>query len=531
MEASLGIDTPTRKQLDALDLRIDVGFGYFDIWVLRNLSLCRGFYLFPILDAMHDLLHFRMLGKIVAQIALGISLVFFVVFCLDYVDAFDESDRNHNEQCWVSLYDLGEAVDVLFLGNSRTYTGVNAKQLSAATGLTSFVLGNDGILMKDAYWNLREALTVCSPKLILVETGMMNFLETKSDVPAVLFNSIQAYAARQNSALKWRSLFDLFTPEEAIYAVSKTLRNHHVILKDPDRFKANIRRGKSVKDISAEKLYLGSYVRYTESLTDSTFRVFERLGPAVTASNTGVSAENVKYAHKIIELAESHGIKIAFVSLPIFEKNVTASVAQARAENIQDALAAKGPKILNLIDSHVNRNPEFFENTRSTHQHFTLKGSMAITRLIGDWINQTYLSDFVRPGWNGEASWHELFEAEEGYLSYFPASTDNKSIKYQLKNVLAPQISMDEVLVFEVNNTRRNSYDCFVKVRPTLLENKGLRKHEIALTLEVSNGDGPREVKTIGLQYDQLLEQSEMWVFRSAIPRWTVHSVLAARRN
>jgi len=196
---------------------------------------------------MHDLLHFRMLGKIVSQIVLGISLVFFVVFCLDYVDAFDESDRNHNEQRWVSLYDLGEAVDVLFLGNSRTYTGVNSKQLSAATGLTSFVLGNDGILMKDAYWNLREALTVCSPKLILVETGMMNFLETKSDVPAVLFNSIQAHAARQNSALKWRSLFDLFTPEEAIYAVSKTLRNHHVILKDPDRFKANIRRGKSVK--------------------------------------------------------------------------------------------------------------------------------------------------------------------------------------------------------------------------------------------------------------------------------------------
>jgi hypothetical protein len=90
---------------------------------------------------------------------------------------------------------------------------------------------------------------------------------------------------------------------------------------------------------------------------------------------------------------------------------------------------------------------------------------------------------------------------------------------------------MDEVLVFEVNNTRRNSYDCFVKVRPALLENKGLRQHEIALTLEVSDGDGPREVKTIGLQYDQLLEQSEMWVFRSAIPRWTVHSVLAARRN
>ena len=148
---------------------------------------------------MHDLLHFRMLGKIVSQIVLGISLVFFVVFCLDYVDAFDESDRNHNEQRWVSLYDLGEAVDVLFLGNSRTYTGVNSKQLSAATGLTSFVLGNDGILMKDAFWFPSEATTLCSRMLSLFATRFVHFLETIADCLASLFTIPQAQAPRQHS--------------------------------------------------------------------------------------------------------------------------------------------------------------------------------------------------------------------------------------------------------------------------------------------------------------------------------------------
>lgn len=90
---------------------------------------------------------------------------------------------------------------------------------------------------------------------------------------------------------------------------------------------------------------------------------------------------------------------------------------------------------------------------------------------------------------------------------------------------------MNEVVVFEVNNTRRNNYDCFVKVNPYLPENSGLKKSQIALTLEVSYAGGPREIKTIGLQYDHLLEQTEMWVFRSSIPKWTVHAVLAARPN
>ena len=531
MEAELGLGVPPWSQLDPLVRSIHDGLGSFDIRLVRDLSSRRGLHLLPILVVMLDLTHLRVLGKLVFQISIGLFLVFFVVFCLDFVDAFDEADRNHNEQTWTSLYELGDAVDVLVLGNSRSYTGVNPKQLSNATGLTSFVLGNDGVLMKDAYWNLREALTVCSPQLILVETGMMNFLETKSDIPAVLFNSIQSYDARQNSALKWKSLLDIFSPDEAIYAVSKTIRNHHVILKDPERFRANIERGKAVRDVSAEKLYLGSYVRYTEPLSDSTLREFERLGPAITERNTSVSGENVVYAHKIIELAEDQGIEIAFMSLPIYEKNTTAAVAELRARNIADALVEKGPRILNLIDSDVSQNPEFFENTRSTHQHFTLQGSMAVTHLISDWINQVYKDLLFRPGYDGVAAWHGKFEAEEGYLSYFPARKKNESVKFLLQNVLAPQVLMNEVVVFEVNNTRRNNYDCFVKVNPYLPENSGLKKSQIALTLEVSYAGGPREIKTIGLQYDHLLEQTEMWVFRSSIPKWTVHAVLAARPN
>tara|TARA_B110000503_G_C7168009_1_gene422829 strand:- start:2920 stop:4365 length:1446 start_codon:yes stop_codon:yes gene_type:complete len=480
---------------------------------------------------MHEAAHFRLLGKIVLQITLGLSVVTLVVFGLDRIDAFDEADMNHNEQRWISLYELGESVDLLILGNSRSYTGINPKQLSAATGMTSFVLSNDGIIMKDAYWNLREALTVCTPQLILVETAMMNFLETKSDVPALLWNNIQAFDARMNHELKWESLLDLFTPEEAIYAVSKTIRNHHVILKNPERFSENISRGQATKERSAEKLFLGSYVRYHESLSDSTLRQFDQLGPAVTQSNIGVSEENSIYASRIIDLAEQHGCEIAFISLPIFDKNISEAVAEKRAENIVLALGEGGPPVLDLIDVDINKIPAYFENTRSTHQHFTLQGSMAITRLIADWINQEYSTAFVRPGRDGESSWHEMFEAEEGYLSYFPGSDENESVRFLLKKVLAPRMFMDEIVIFEVNNTRRNSLDCFVKINPNLPENKGLQKGQIALTLEVSSEGGPHELRTIGLLYDDLLEQEDVWVFRSMVPDWNIHAVRAANVN
>jgi hypothetical protein len=525
----MGIEFLPRTKLEALVISSVVGDWYLDFWFLWYLSIRRGLYLFPILVFMHRASHFRILGKIVLQIFLGISLISMVIFGLDRIDAFDEADLDHNEQRWTSLYEVGESVDLLILGNSRSYTGINPKQLSAATGLTSFVLSNDGILMKDAYWNLKEALTVCSPQLILVETGMMNFLETKSDVPAVLFNSIQAYDARQNPALKWESLLDLFTLEEAIHAVSKTIRNHHVILKDPERFKANIMRAKAVKDSSAEKLYLGSYVRYTEPLSDSTMLEFSKRGPAVKESSIGVSAENEVYAERIINLAERHGCEIAFLSLPVFDKNVTKSVAEKRAENIVLALGENGRPVLNLIDAGVNKNRAFFENARSTHQHFTLQGSMANTKLIGDWINREYPTEFVRPGREGDSAWHAMFEAEEGYLSYFPASKENQSVRFLLQNILAPEILMNEIVVFEVNNTRRNSLDCFVKINPNLPENSELNKDQVILTLEVGNEGNPRELHTVGLQYDALLEQKDVWVFRTVIPDWKIHAVRAAR--
>jgi hypothetical protein len=486
---------------------------------------------------MMEQINYKEILKFFVESTVGLTLVLGPILWMEAGNFFKESEENHNHFRWHSLASFQDSIDidVLIIGNSHAFTGVNAKQLSSSLGMTSFVLANNGIAAKVAYWNLKEALELCSPKLIILETSLLNQKQTKVDDVATLVSSLRAEHARLNPKFKFASTWDTFTADEILYAWSSVLLNHHLIVEMPDRILLNITKdlvdeqGILERKGSKEQLFLGRHVKYNEGISETDLLEYDRLGPVVSAENAVVSEENEIYAQAIVDAARSSGAKIGFVALPLFHRHMSPSVAQSRSEALQRIAQKYEAPFLNLQDHIMTASPEYFQSTRHYNQHMTLIGSMKASQLISDWIDSEFPTEFYRPGREGDEKWHRLFEAEEGYLSYFPARQENPSVKYLLRNVMTPQMMVEEIVVFEVNNTLRENLDCFIKIRPDEIRDQQLKKNILELDVLVKSEESSPQRILLKLQRDTLLTSEDFWIYRSPIPKVEVQQLLALK--
>lgn len=471
------------------------------------------------------------------ECAIGFALVLGPILWMEYGGFFKGADEDHNHFRWHSLASFQDSidVDVLILGNSHAFTGINPKQLSSSLGMTSFVLANNGIGAKVAYWNLKEALELCSPQLILLETSILNQKQTKAHDIAYLVSSIRAENARINPKFKFASTWDTFTADEILYAWSSVLLNHHLLVEMPDRIRLNITKGLIdqqgilQRKGSREKLFLGRHVKYNAGISETDLLEYDRLGPVVSSENAVVSDENEFYAQAIVDAARSSGAKIGFVALPLFHRHMAPSVAQSRSEALQGIAEELEVPFFNLQDHSMAASAEYFQATRHYNQHMTLIGSMKASQLISDWVDSEFSDEFYRPGREGDEKWHNLFRAEEGYLSYFPAQQENPSVQYLLRNVVTPQMKVEEIVVFEVNNTLRKNLDCFIKIRPDEIRDNRLKNEVLELDMLVKDGEGTPQRIILSLQRDTLLAPEDFWIYRSPIPKVEVQQLLALK--
>lgn len=458
----------------------------------------------------------------------GFILIAGTILGLDRRGIFDTRNSDHNEQRWISLESMKDSVDVdlLILGNSQAYTGILPKQLSASTGMTSFVLANNGIIMRDAYWNLMEALSLCSPQLILIETSLMNSKETHAELPVVLVSSIRALRARPNFGRNWESTLDVFKFDNLMYALSPTLLNHHLVMDNPEMIKKNILMEKHVVAPSPQRLYLGQHAKFPSGISSQGLALYDSLGAAIGPEHITISTENELYAKRIMELAKSKGIQVAFAALPRYKQHFGTDLDLARSQLLEELLEPLEVPFFDLQQMAISENPEWFEETRHPNQHMSLRGSMFATNILSKAINQEF-PNLKRPGKDGNSKWHSLFESEEGYLSFFSAKESNPSVRFLLKNMKTSAVFVDELVVFKDNNLFRKKLDVFVKIDPS--KNKGLEIGLVQLAIDVIDSAGNSSIKVLELGYDKLLKQEDLWVFRTVTDEITIQGVKGLR--
>jgi hypothetical protein len=234
----------------------------------------------------------------------------------------DESN-NHTKRKWDVFYELSKEIeiDVLMLGNSHLYTGINPENLCTNLGVNAFILASPGTHIGDTYFALKEALKTNKPKLVIIETfGINNFNPYELD-GEVLSNELKSFSARKDFISKASSTPFLFLPKNYPYAWSNTLRNHGFIFTNPEQLELN----KVLMDqVLPPKpgLYLGRYIRFQTGIEPDNLAKYETEPAPLDGEDYAYSKYTVKYVDKIVALCKEQNIPLLFVTVPMYYKHI-----------------------------------------------------------------------------------------------------------------------------------------------------------------------------------------------------------------
>ena len=302
-----------------------------------------------------------------------------------------EENNNHTGKRWYYLYKYGKqkrsAIDVLVLGNSHAYTGLLPEVLSEQLGRRTFLLASQGNRITDSYYMLEEALTVCKPKLLVIETYTIRDYRQRKMTGVDLSCQFQSFENRRNVWLKLKSTPTLFSVDNAPYAWSQTLRNHSYLFDNPALVSYNLKHPGA--PVYKDKEYLGRFIRFTSGLEEATLERYRREGPPEDGAAMTVGEDAARSVRKILSLCRKKGIRVMFLTIPMYHEHI------AHPEALHAHLA---PVIGNCpwldLQAPVYNDfftPDCFENTYNANQHQTSTGAWKTSLLLARFIGENRL--------------------------------------------------------------------------------------------------------------------------------------------
>lgn len=438
-----------------------------------------------------------LIGLKMVLISTAIFLVIRYSDSQGYFRSIDPDD--HTVRKWEAFYDLTERkeVDVLLVGNSHLYTGINPKNLSAALGVYAFILAAPGTQVADHYFALEEALQRTNPKLVVVETYGIRETAPRAFKDALLSDQFKSFDARKNVKLKLVSTPHLFQFKNYPYAWSTTLRNHRMLLTDFERFKLNREINQpQAGTYDDDELYLGRFVRFGMGIQDSIIARYDSEGAPVQGKNYKINQTGVGYLRKIIDLCQREGVELMFLTVPMYERHI--ADYGAWKSSLGRVLGDYGTNErwldLQVLPGYAEFNRASFENTYAPNQHLTYKGSLLATYRLADFINAHKVIRL--PDRKNDPGWKKTFYAEEGFFENLTPDEDDE------ENVVLFQGAEAGVSI-EILQIKGDDSDVIMaKLFPQYEEQMAqARELKIRLTLSVTAVGQTKNV-SIDLMYD-----------------------------
>ncbi|MDD3320184.1 MAG: hypothetical protein PHS59_01935 [Paludibacter sp.] len=383
-------------------------------------------------------------------------IILSIIYLSDSKGFFNPDYSNdHTRRKWNAYYEFTkkQPVDVVLVGNSHLYTGLNPENLSTALGASCFILASPGTTMTDTYFALKEAIAVCKPKIAIVETFTMNDYDSHKLKNGVLSDQFKSFAARKNIGQKLQSTPILFTSDNYLPAWSNTLRNHSFIFSDTTQINKNIKLINSVEQPN-QGLYLGRYIRFTSGLEDSTLLKYDKPGFVGYDYNLNLpSVEAKMYLRKTIELCKKNNIKLVLMTLPMYYKHV--HNYNLYKEEIISSMNNTEQHWLDLQQPYDTTafGPECFENTVSGNQHMTYYGSRVTAYKLAKYIRQELPN--VLPDRTKEIAWKQLFYACDGYFENNPPENDGVSQVLLQNTVIQNGYLVNELCVVPAQGAKK----------------------------------------------------------------------------
>lgn len=441
------------------------------------------------------------------------------VFYSDYKGYFNPDEtNNHTKKKWDAFYEFSNKnnIDVLLLGNSHLYSGINPKNLSVTLGVNAFILASPGTNIADSYFGLKESLKKTNPKLVIIETyGIKDFNPYKLKKGA-LSDQFKSFYARRNFITKASSTPLLFKSDNYFYAWSNTIRNHDFIFNDTTQLAKN---RILIKKKKKKKLYLGRFVRFQSGIEKDIIKKYDSIGAPVDGGNYSYNKFTENYVTKIVELCDDNNIELMFLTLPMYYKHI-------------DNYTAWNDEIAKKLNKHPNKwlnlqlpydttqfTPMCFENTYSDNQHMTYNGSLIATYKLANYIKDEI--NVKLPNRKDEKKWKNIFYGQEGYFENNPVLANDKqnillcenlstnNVVLKEVSIIKPEKGVNKIIIAKVAKNKKDLSKCKLRLAVSFIQNKQLR------------------IANIDLQYDILHQTNDMFIFKTLIKPIEIKDVKA----
>ena len=279
---------------------------------------------------------------------------------------FTEANRNH--------------LDMLFFGTSHVINGINPVQLYQETGFTSYNLGGFGSPIISTYWQIMMALEECQPKLVVVDTYMLeNDVRYQDHEEANADFDMQHLAmdAYPLSFTKIKACRDLFESKDVQRQFLFNYITYH------DRWKElNSNDWQRITGKSPVNKLMGADILYSLHADPYTYMPnpeYDRL-PEETIGT--------EYLKKIITDCHAKGVGVLVVTLPF-----NAQEADQRANGTAAEICAEyGVPYLNMLAI-----PDFMDVNidLSDSGHLNIIGMHKVTSYLGQWLIDTTIAEQI----------------------------------------------------------------------------------------------------------------------------------------
>lgn len=424
--------------------------------------------------------------------------------------------NNHTKKKWDAYYEFTKEnnVDVLLIGNSHLYTGINPKNLSNALGANSFILASPGTNAADYYYSLEEAIESSKPQLVIIETYGINLFNPYELKESALSDQFKSFAARKNTRLKLASTPYLFKMENYLYAWSNTIRNHDYLYTNPKQLEKNVELYEKEKyNPSKKKFYLGRYIRFQTGLTDSLVNLYTEKGAPVDGASFETNEYTKLYVDKIKNLCEVNGINVIFLTLPMYEAHV--SNYNKWKDELSKLIEVPETEWLDMQDSihYQGFDKNSFENTYNINQHMTYPGSLLATYKLANYIRS---NNYELVNRKTDAKWRKMFQGEEGFYQNNDCDSTDTKCNIVYKRELSDTNSLNVVNSIVLVRGTKN-YSVIARINKDSLNGADLTKKALQVNATVKMANGTTPFANINMLYDRFHSLDDNLIFYTKI--------------
>lgn len=285
-------------------------------------------------------------------------------------------------------------VDVLVLGSSHSYQGVNTAVLWEEYGYAAFDLCGSAQPIWNTYYYLEEALKTQTPKVIIMDVYTIHYTMEYSETSSAIKNT---YGLKL-SQTKIDAINASFDTESVGNQYLFSILQYHSRYSDLSEtdfypYQAN-------KDMYENYKGFYCYFRSTEiadvDLTDVT-------------NTKELSEKTEEYYRKIIELAQLKDIPIVMVAIP-FE---TSAYYQGFFNTAQAIAEEYSVPFYNFMSEYKDELGLDYSTDFSDSQHLNYLGNTKLTRFLGDMLTENYSI----PDRRGDSKYDSWSEDAEVYYN------------------------------------------------------------------------------------------------------------------